>query len=176
MDFRVISIGAVSSHELWGERTTVRAAHATTTLVRSDDRVILIDPGLPEQVLVARLYDRSGLDPSAITDIFLTNFRPAHRRGISAFPKAKWYISEAERESVEAFLNQNIQQDHAPEAQAILEQELAILKQCHTAPDCLASQVDLFPLPGFSPGTCGLLLSHAQSTTLIAGDAVATNE
>ena len=176
MDFRVISIGSVSSHELWNERETVRAAHATTTLVRSDDRVILVDPGLPEQVLVARLHERSGLDPSSITDIFLTNFRPAHRRGISAFPKAQWLISETERQTVGAFLTQNLQQNPQPEAQAVLEQELAVLKQCRPAPDRLASQVDLFPLPGFSPGTCGLLLSHLHATTLIAGDAVATSE
>lgn len=176
MDLRVISIGSISSHELWNERTAMRAAHATTTLIRSDDRVILVDPGLPEQVLVARLHERSGLDPSAITDIFLTNFRPSHRRGISVFQKAQWYISETERETVGAFLTQNLHQDPPPEAQAILEQELTILKRCRTAPDRLASQVDLFPLPGYSPGTCGLLLSHSRSTTLVAGDAVATSE
>jgi glyoxylase-like metal-dependent hydrolase (beta-lactamase superfamily II) len=40
----------------------------------------------------------------------------------------------------------------------------------------LAPQVDLFPLPGFTPGNCGLLLAHPTRTTVIAGDAVATTE
>lgn len=176
MDYRVISIGSLSSHELWGERVAVRTAHATTTLVRSKNHVILVDPGLPSQALVARLQERSGLVPSAITDVFLTNFRPAHRRALPVFEKAQWYISQTERQSVGAYLTQQMQQDHPPDTQAIFAQELAILKKCRPAPDSLADQVDLFPLPGFSPGTCGLLLSHTQSTTLIAGDAVPTVE
>ncbi len=58
----------------------------------------------------------------------------------------------------------------------MLEAEIALLKKCKTAPDKLAPQVDLFPLPGYTPGTCGLLLAHATATTVIAGDAVATSE
>ena len=40
----------------------------------------------------------------------------------------------------------------------------------------LAPHVGLFPLPGFTPGTCGLLLAYPHATTFIAGDAVATAE
>ena len=36
--------------------------------------------------------------------------------------------------------------------------------------------MDLFPLPGVTPGTCGLLLTLPRQTLLIAGDAVATVE
>ena len=50
------------------------------------------------------------------------------------------------------------------------------MKKCVAAPDKLAPQVDLFPLPGYTPGCCGLLLSQTNSTTLIAGDAIATAE
>ena len=64
----------------------------------------------------------------------------------------------------------------ASEVEAILKQDISILKRCQPAPDRLAEQVDLFPLPGFTPGTCGLLLLQVNSTTLIAGDAVATTE
>lgn len=176
MDFRVISIGALSCHELWGQRAPTRTGHATTTLVRSGDHVILVDPSLPPPVLVARLEERSGLAPSAITEVFLTNFRPAHRRGLLAFEKAKWYISEAEQQTVSEFLAKQLEQDLPSETKAILTQEQTLLSRCQQAPDRLASQVDLFPLPGFSPGTCGLLLSHMNTTTLVAGDAVATEE
>jgi hypothetical protein len=44
MDFRIISIGTLAQHPLWGERTPVRTGHATTTLVRSGDRFILSIP------------------------------------------------------------------------------------------------------------------------------------
>ncbi len=176
MDYRVISIGALSCHELWNESTPTRTAHATTTLVRSGKRVILIDPGLPGPMIAARLQERSGLDPSAVTDVFLTNFRPAHRRGLAAFEHAPWYISEMERQSVGSYLIEQLKQETLPEAKQLLEAEVSLLKRCQPAPDRLAEQVDLFPLPGFSPGTCGLLLSHINSTTLLAGDAVATVE
>ena len=46
MQFRVISIGASASHALWNEREAVRTGHATTTLIQSGDRTILVDPGL----------------------------------------------------------------------------------------------------------------------------------
>ncbi len=176
MDYRVISIGALSSHELWNEQGQLRTAHATTTLIRSGEHVILVDPGLPAQVIVARLQERAGLDPSAVTDVFLTNYRPAHRRGLAAFDHARWLISEMERESVGQHLIESMKQDHDPETRRLLQQEIETLGRFTAAPDRIAEQVDLFPLPGFSPGTCGLLLSHLNYTTLIAGDSMATIE
>ena len=177
MDIRIISIGTLSQHELWpADQGSARTAHATTTLVRSGDHVILVDPGLPPQVIAARLTERTGLNPSAITDVFLTNFRPAHRWGLPAFEQARWFISEAEREFVGLSLIEQLKQQDDPEITKLLEQDIALLKRCKPAPDRLAPQVDLFPLPGFTPGTCGLLLGQTTCTTLIAGDAVATAE
>ena len=176
MNYRVISIGTLSHHELWGEKGRARSPHATTTLVRSGESVILVDPGLPPQLIGHQLQERSGLDPSAITHVFLTNFRPAHRRGLEAFEHATWWISELERESVGQSLVEQFQQAPDSQVEDMLKQDIALLKRCRPAPDRLAEQVDLFPLPGFTPGTCGLLLCHANATTLIAGDAVATAE
>lgn len=176
MDYRVISIGALSRHELWPKQGNPRTPHATTTLVRSDEHTILVDPGLPPQVIVARLDERAGISPEDITDVFLTNFRPAHRRGIVAFPNARWLIAEMEREFIGVALIEQFKQASDDAVKAMIEQDLAILKKCQPAPDRIAKQVDLFPLPGFTPGTCGLLLSHTNSTTLVAGDAVATQE
>lgn len=176
MDYRVISIGTLSRHELWTKQGEPRAAHATTTLIRSGDRTILVDPGLPGSIIAGRLMERSGLSPDEITDVFLTNFRPAHRRGITAFTKAKWLISEMEREFIGSNLIEQFKQEKDPELRKLLEEEIAILKRCTNAPDRLAAQVDLFPLPGFTPGTCGLVLSQMTSTVLVAGDAVGTAE
>ena len=55
MNLRIISIGTLPSHPLWGERGQVRTGHATTSLIVAGDKKILVDPGLPEQMLVARL-------------------------------------------------------------------------------------------------------------------------
>lgn len=176
MDYRIISIGALSVHDLWPKQGAARTAHATTTLIRSGDRRILVDPGLPPQVVAARLGERAGLLPEDISDVFLTNFRPAHRWGLSAFPNARWLISEQERESVGVSLVERFRAEEDEDVKKTLQQDIAILKRFEPAPDKLAPQVDLFPLPGFTPGTCGLILSFAGLTVLIAGDAVATEE
>jgi len=176
MDYRVISIGALSRHELWGESAPNRTAHATTTLVRSGDRVILVDPGLPRQIIVARLRERAGIEPTDVTDVFLTSFRPAHRMGLAAFANARWLVSEAERETTGRGLIECFGREQDPKARQVVEQDIALLKRCQPAADRIAEHVDLFPSPGFTPGTCGLLLSEAGATVLIAGDAVATAE
>lgn len=176
MDYRVISIGTLSVHELWPKSVATRTAHATTTLIQSDNRNILVDPSLPPQIITARLAERSGMEPADITDVFLTNFRPAHRWGLTAFAGARWLISEAEREAVGAQLVELFRTAEDEATRQILQADIALLKKCQVAPDQLAAHVDLFPLPGFTPGACGLLLSHPTSTTVVAGDAVATVE
>lgn len=177
LDYRIISIGTLSYHELWGVSQQQRTAHATTTLIQSGDVNILVDPGLPGQAVTARLTERAGLTPDDIHIVFLTSFRPAHRRGLTAFAKSKWFIAEMERETVGRRLVEDFQQqDHDAETQDLYRQEIAVLKQCETAPDTLAEHVDLFPMYGYSPGTCGLLLSYPRRTVLLTGDAAPTAE
>lgn len=185
MDLRVISIGALPAHPLWGEKTQVRTGHATTTLIRSAKRNILVDPGLPEQALVARLSERANLKPTDITDVFLTCFRPDVRRAVTAFDSADWWISEDERDQVGAALVGRVKElaavsDRPGEDDAklreALENDVAILKRCRPAPDKFADHVDLFPLPGVTPGMCGLLIAEPRHTTVICGDAIPTIE
>lgn len=176
MDYRIISIGTLSVNELWTQQGPARTPHATTTLITTQKRRILVDPGLPPQVIAARLAERSGLSPDDITDVFLTCFRPAHRLGLDAFPEARWLISEREREAVGRGLVEQFEDTTDDEVRTILQHEIATLKRCEAAPDKLDTGVDLFPLYGFTPGTCGLLLSHPTRTTLVAGDAVPTIE
>ena len=176
MDYRVISIGTLSKHPLWNEGGPLRTPYATTTLIRSGDRAILVDPGLPPQIIAARLFERSGLMPAAITDVFLTHFRPAHRAGLGAFEGARWWIGELERETVGRELVLRFESEMDDGLRSMLKDEIALLKRIQPAPDSLAEHVDLFPLPGYTPGTCGLLLPLATATVLIASDAVATAE
>jgi len=178
MDYRIISIGALSKHPLWQQPQPPRSAHATTTLIHSEKKTILVDPALPAQVLEARLGERAGLSIKDITDVFLTNFRPSHRWGLPAFDHANWWISETERETVGVNLIGQLEQVDASdgELEAMIKQDIALMQRTKAAPDTLATQVDLFPLPGFTPGTCGLLLTLAGATVLIAGDAVASQE
>ncbi|HEX2838679.1 MAG TPA: MBL fold metallo-hydrolase [Phycisphaerales bacterium] len=187
MDFRVISIGALAANPIWGERSPARAGHATTTLVRSGKAVILVDPALPEQVLLPRLHERAGLRAKDVTHVFLTRFSPEHTRGLAAFGHAKWLIHGPERESVGVQLatalkdmmtrsesQGGVAKDES--LRSILENDVGLLSRCEAAPESLADRVDLFPLPGVSPGCCGLLISHPRHTLLVAGDSVPTQE
>lgn len=176
--FDIISIGTLSRNRLWNEDQPVRTPHATTTLVRTaDGRHLLIDPGLPPAAIGARLFERTGLRPEQIDLIFLTNFRPSHRSGLSLFPKARVLIHELEQQAAAQHLDQLLQQAPAEDLdRRILQQELKLLESFKPANDFLAPQVDLFPLPGYTPGNCGLLLALPTVTLLIAGDAVPSQD
>jgi glyoxylase-like metal-dependent hydrolase (beta-lactamase superfamily II) len=179
IDVRVISIGALDAHPLWNERSPVRTGHATTTLISTDDVRLLVDPALPGEALTARLSERANLEPSDITHVFLTSFRPDARRALPLFDGATWWISEAEREQVGVPLIATLQEaDEAgdDDTKAVIAREIALLQRTQAAPDKLAPGVDLFPLPGVTPGLAGLLIPEARHTTLIAGDAIPTAE
>lgn len=179
---RVISLGTLDAHPLRGETAPVRTGHATTTLVLSGDNAVLVDPGLPPLALEHRLDERTGMIPSQITHVFLTSFKPDTCRGIPLFDNAQWLISEAEREAVgvplaqtaKAIATEGDQVD--PMIRQELEMQLNVLQRCQPAADRVVPGLDLFPLPGVTPGLCGLLIPQAAQTTLICGDAIPTLE
>ncbi|TVQ63097.1 MAG: hypothetical protein EA379_04355 [Phycisphaerales bacterium] len=179
IDVRVISIGTLAEHPLWGERTPVRTGHATTTLIHAGQRVILVDPGLPQQALIPRLYERANIGPNAVTDVFLTCFRPDVRRALRAFDRANWWIHDTEREMIGTPLIQKLHEaldTGDEELSETLEREVEVMRRCNAAPDNLAPHIDIFPLPGVTPGMCGLLIALPRMTLLICGDAVPTVE
>jgi glyoxylase-like metal-dependent hydrolase (beta-lactamase superfamily II) len=175
--FDIISIGTLSRNRLWGETEAVRTAHATCTLIRSGKRSILVDPGLPGPAMAARLYERTGLKPEQIDTVFLTNFRPAHRAGLGVFPKAKVFIHEVEQQATRQHLEGLFKEAPAEDIdRGYLKQEIKLLDSLTAAEDRVAEQLDLFPLPGYTPGTCGLLIKLPTTSVLVAGDAVATQD
>ncbi len=171
----VITLGHLSHNLFWKEeKQAVRPSLATTTLIRSGDTKILVDPSLPPELMARSLFDRSGLEPSQIDIVFLTSFHPTHRRSLPVFDEARWLINEAEREAVASHLNDLLDSDDAQTERAT-ESELAILGRTTAAEDVLADGVDLFPSPGVTEGCCGLLVAGIR-TTIIAGDAVLTRD
>ena len=100
MDLRVISIGTLASNPLWNEKGNMRTGHATCTLIRTGKRVIVVDPGLPAQMIALRLHERSGVQAKDVTHVFLTTFKPDTLRGVLAFEKATWWIAHDEREQI----------------------------------------------------------------------------
>lgn len=177
--FRIISIGALAAHPLWNERGSVRTGHCTTTLIVAGDMRMIVDPGLPPAAIAARLHERSGMRAEDITHVFLTGLDEDHGRGLPAFDRATWWLHEPELDAAAQRLTAQHEGasrhagPHAAETQAALMHQLNRMKP---APDQLARGVDLFPLPGVSPGMCGVLLPQAGHTVLVCGDAVPTIE
>lgn len=180
MDVKVISIGTLAANPLWGERQAVRTGHATSTLIVKGDARILVDPGLPGTVIAARLAERANISPADITHVFLTSFHPDMRRGLATFEEAEWLIHQDEREGVGIPMAARLKQIGGREDEegirAAILQDVALLQRCSAAPDELMEGVTLFPMPGVTPGTCGLLIEEARHTTLICGDAIPTLE
>jgi glyoxylase-like metal-dependent hydrolase (beta-lactamase superfamily II) len=138
--------------------------------------MILVDPGLPPGAIGARLFERTGMRPEQIDTVFLTSFRPSHRAGLSVFEKAKVFIHEREKEFVSQYLRSLLEEQPADEDRAIINRELKLLESFRAAEDKLADQVDLYPLFGYTPGTCGLLIAAPTYTAIVAGDAVPTQD
>ncbi len=159
----VIAIGSLAKNPYWNEKTPVREEYATATLVRAGEAVILVDPGWPAEVLRSALYYRAGLEPKAVTHVFLTHFDPAHRRGISLFAKAVWWMYEEEIRYADA---------EAPADSP----DRRVLARLEAAPERLAPGVDLYPTFGHTPGHASLLVYSAVQGTVVAGDAVLTRD
>ena len=178
-EYRVISIGTLPSHPLWQEPANVRTGHATTTLVETGSVRLVIDPGLPPTALAARLSERTGGRPDGVTHVFLTSFTFDHYRGAALFPSAEWLIHEPEREAARNMLQREREEAEDAgdrELVELIDAQRGLLEQCRPADDAITPGVDLFPLPGVTPGTCGVLLPLPRHTVLVCGDAVATSE
>lgn len=177
--FRIISIGTLDAHPLWNEAAPVRTGHATTTLISAGKQHVIVNPALPPQALAARMSERTPVAPDDITHVFLTSFAPDHRRGLRLFEAARWMLHEPEKQAAAAALQEaKMEALDAGEDELIIQcdHDLALLERCEAAPDALLPKVDLFPLPGVTIGTCGLLIALPARTVLVCGDAVATFE
>lgn len=158
--FDIVHIGSLSKNPYWGEKTVKRPPVATMTLITDEDQLILVDPGLPPEVIATALDQRTGKSPADIDFVFLTNRRPAHIRGLPAFPNAKVWMFERE-------LQDWAGDPHAPRD---------MLERIAPAPEKLTERVHLFPTPGPTVGHCSLLLLSGTANTLVAGDAVLTRD
>lgn len=178
VEFCVVSIGTLSRNRLWGEAAAVRTAHATTTAVFDDKRLILVDPSLPAAALAARFNERTGRTLSDVTDVFCTTLRPVHRRSIAALANAAWWVHAAElewrRDDLRGLLDSS--ERIGAEDAAAVEADLRLLDRFRPAPERFSQQVTVYPLAGPSPGSAGLLLTPPTTTVVIAGDAALTAE
>jgi len=178
VEYSIISIGTLSRNRLWGESTTVRTAHATTALVVDAERRILVDPSLPGRILAARFNERTGGRLADVTDVFCTTLRPVHRRGLDGLSHAEWYCSETEIQTYGRYLDGLLESSERLDSDdvAAVRADIETVGRFKPAPERFSPQVHLFPLPGASVGSAGLLLASPTNTIMLTGDAVVTGE
>jgi len=178
VEYSVISIGTLSRNRLWGESVAIRTAHATTTAVWDEHRLILVDPSLPAAAMGPVFNERTGKTLSAVTDVFCTTLRPVHRRSIRALTHANWWVHEAELESYRDKLKDLLDAAERAESEDVdaLDEDLKLLDRFRPAPQRFGEQVHLYPLAGPTAGSAGLLLTPATTTIVIAGDAALTEQ
>ncbi len=170
----VINIGTLSRNRFWEEAPGARVAHATTTLIRDGDLTILVDPSLPAELMAHRLDERAGITPDKIDIVFLTNFKPVHRRGLPIFSDAEWVIGQVEHEAVLDVLNHAMSGMGPGDVNVSLNElntEFELAGRFKPVGDTLSEHVDFFPAYGATAGS-GALLVRAARTVVVAGDAI----
>ena len=179
IEYKIISIGTLSNNFCWKEQAPVRTSHATTTLIETEDKLILVDPSLPGQLLAAKFFERTGKTLDAVTDVFCTTLRPDNRRALNdSLENANWYASETELEWYSQHLEmlEDSLERLDEEGLSNVEAEREILRKFKAAPEKFAPNLGIYPLAGPTPGCTGLLLTPPQSTILIAGPAAVTSD
>jgi glyoxylase-like metal-dependent hydrolase (beta-lactamase superfamily II) len=159
----IIAIGSLAKNKYWGEKSPARNEFSTVSLIRSGDIVMVVDPGWPAEVLRSSLFYRAGLEPKAVTHVFMTHLDAAHIAGAVLFDKAKWWVYEEELTYADA--------EWPAEAPA-----RGVLEHLSAAPEKFAPGVDLYPTFGHTPGHASVIVYSPMNTMIIAGDAVLTRD
>jgi glyoxylase-like metal-dependent hydrolase (beta-lactamase superfamily II) len=155
----LITVGHLSRNKYWGESDDrgYREPLCTTTLIRTGDRVILVDPGLPPAEMAAALEERAGIAAADVDTVFVTHHHGDHRVGLAACPDARWYIGAAE---LRAWRPSGAERE--------------IADRIEPAPDELAPGVRLLPTPGHTAGHTSVFFEYGRWRVLVGGDAVMT--
>jgi glyoxylase-like metal-dependent hydrolase (beta-lactamase superfamily II) len=166
--------------------------------VRAGDRSVLIDTGIgladvrdpvarigkpaidaagfrfEECDTALRQLERLGTDPTTVTDIVLTHLDPDHVGGLSDFPHARVHVSAVERDAAESGdpRYRPVQWSHSPNW-------CTYAKPTSTWFGFDAFELDLpliaplllIPLPGHTPGHCGVAIRRESNWLLHVGDA-----
>lgn len=158
--FTIIHIGTLSMNKFWHETERVRRATATCTLLEAGGRRLLVDPSPEPEPLRELLFDRAGLRPGDIDQVFLTHWHGDHWYGLALFENQPWLMAEAGLAEWRA---------RRPEDSEWSVRFVAAER--HPAPG-----VQLYPTPGHTKGHHSLLAQTAWGPLVVAGDAVMTED
>ncbi len=141
---------------------------SSVTLVRTADRIMLVDTGsYGDRALLLTRLQEVGIAPGEVDDVFLTHFHFDHVLNFDLFKNATFHLSETEIRYVTEGGFQAVNDPYVP---AVIYPLLAPQIKSFSTEVEIQPGVRVFPLPGHTPGTSGLLLEQTQ--VLIAGDGI----
>ena len=157
----ILTIGHLSMNRYWGETERRRGPLCTSTVIRSSEGLVLIDPSRQPEEMPELLNDQVGIGVEDVRHVFLTHFHGDHRSGLEAFPHAAWWMAQQEI-------------DHwRPRAG---EAEQRLLDHFQPAGDEPIAGLRTLFLPGHTPGLTGLSFHWRGQRVVVAADAAMTEE
>ena len=158
--FTVINIGTLSANKFWGETERIHPVSATCALLQVAGKRVLIDPSPHAPELKQLLFDRTGLGPDDIDQVFVTHFHGDHRFGLELFPGKPWLMAGA----------------GLAEWRGRSPEDADLIGRFMPAEGHLAEGLELLPSPGHTMGHCSVSAGTDWGTLVVAGDAVMTPE
>ncbi len=161
----MLTIGHLSRNRYWGESDdrAYREPLCTSTLIRTAEHTVVVDPGLPPEEMVRVLDRRAGLPPDSVDIVFLTHFHGDHRVGLAAFRNAVWYMPPVEIEHWKTRLELD-----SPDRQ--------LLDLMRPVGPELIPGIRVVATPGHSVGHASLVFQSEGQRVVVAGDAAMTRD
>lgn len=162
--WRIVTMGYLNHNKFRDRYGQARPPLCTTTLIETEEKRILVDPGCDEPDALAGMLDRrSGLKPDDIDMVFLTHFDVDHWAGIVLFPKALWLMSKTE---IRWWNTKDTLDDKARN----------ILAGFVPVEEHPVEGIEAMPTYGHSHGHTSLVFETREGMVIVAGDAVLSFE
>lgn len=161
LSWMLLTIGHLSMNRFWGETERQRGPLCTSTLLRTSEGLLLVDPSVHPPDMPALLNEQAGVRVEDIRHVYLTHFHGDHRFGLEAFPHATWWMADAET----AYWRERAK----PEEQVLLDR----LQPPHSG---FIPGLEPIHLPGHTPGLTGLRFGWRGQRVVIAADGVMSEQ
>jgi glyoxylase-like metal-dependent hydrolase (beta-lactamase superfamily II) len=161
LSWLILTIGHLSMNRFWGETERRRGPLCTSTLIRTPEGLLLVDPSLHPPQMPALLMDQAGVSIEDVRHVFLTHFHGDHRFGLEAFPDAQWWMAQPEIDYWRGRASAD---------------EQRLLDRLRPAAEEPLPELRTLSLPGHTPGLTGLALRWRGQRVVVAADAAMTEQ